>query len=303
MNSKVNVPDYLKPQIEKLDKQIAQAKELLGDPGLKEAAETEIKKLESDKKVLLDSLVGNQNPNRKESANTDPHNACILEVRSAAGGEEAKIWADDLTRMYLRFANNQGWAIEQLDERVLKIICKNVFDSLKYESGVHRVQRIPVTESQGRIHTSTATVVVLPVLKEADIKINPNDLNWQFFRASGHGGQNVNKVSTAVRLTHQPSGVAVVCRQERFQEQNRQIALELLRGQLWQIEENRRLSKITDSRRDAVGRGMRAEKIRTYNYPQNRITDHRIKKSWHNLEEVLDGKLEKIIEYLLKSLG
>jgi len=222
----------------------------------------------------------------------------IIEIRGAAGGDEAKIWADDLMRMYLRFAEKQGWKVGLVDGGVLRIQGSGVFNKLKWEAGVHRVQRIPKTERYGRIHTSTATVAVLPEVPETQIKIDPKNLDWQFFRASAHGGQYVQKVSTAVRLKHKPSGVVVTCQQERTQEQNRKIALDLLRSKLWQRQEEEKQTKVTDIRRAAVGRGMRSEKIRTYNFPQNRVTDHRLKKSWKNLDQVVDGKLGKIIKSL-----
>ncbi len=221
----------------------------------------------------------------------------FLEVRAATGGDEAKIWAGDLIRMYFRFANQKGWKISQIDGKTLKITGERVFDILKNEAGVHRVQRIPVTEKRGRIHTSTATVAVLPEIKEHEIQINPADLEWQFFRASSQGGQNVQKVSTAVRLTHKPTGIVVTAQEERFQEQNRKIALDLLRAKLWEREEERKMAEIADYR-SPIGRGMRAEKIRTYNYPQDRVTDHRIKKSWGNLESIVDGNIEKITRAL-----
>ncbi len=222
-----------------------------------------------------------------------------IEVRSAAGGDEAKIWAKDLLRMYLRFATKSGWRASPIDEGTLMIFGPGVFDLLKNEAGVHRVQRIPVTEKRGRIHTSTATVAVLPEIAETEIKINPNDLDWQFYRASTQGGQNVQKVSTAVRLSHQPSGIVVTSEQERHQEQNRKIALELLRAKLWERQEEEKLNTIAGYR-SPIGRGMRSEKIRTYNFPQNRVTDHRIKKSWGNLEDVIDGNLDKILKSLNK---
>jgi len=218
----------------------------------------------------------------------------IMEIRGATGGEEAKIWADDLLRMYLKFAEKKGWKTQILGKGILQISGIEAYASLKNETGVHRVQRIPITEKRGRIHTSTATVVVLPEISETELKINPQDLEWQFYRASSHGGQNVQKVSTAVRLTHKPTGTVVTCEQERFQEQNRQLALELLRAKLWEQEELKKESTIAGYR-SAIGRGMRAEKIRTYNFPQNRVTDHRLKKSFYNLESILDGDLGKII--------
>lgn len=222
-------------------------------------------------------------------------NAVILEIRPAAGGNEAKIWAADLLRMYLRFAQNQGWKTQLLDENdVLRINGEGVYEKLKQETGVHRVQRVPATERRGRIHTSTATVAVLPEIPEAGIRINPNHLEWQFYRASSHGGQNVQKVSTAVRLTHRPTGTVVTCQTQRDQFQNRQQALALLRTRLWELEEEKKEREIAGYR-SAIGRGMRAEKIRTYNFPQNRLTDHRQGKSFYNLERIIDGDLTKLI--------
>jgi len=220
-----------------------------------------------------------------------------IEIRPAAGGNEAKIWASDLLRMYLRFATKQNWKPAPIDDGTLLVQGEGVFDTLKNEAGVHRVQRIPITEKRGRIHTSTATVAVLPEIKPTEIQVNPKDLDWQFFRASTQGGQNVQKVSTAVRLTHKPSGIAVTSEQERHQEQNRNIALDLLRAKLWEREEEKKLAEIADYR-SPIGRGMRSEKIRTYNYPQNRITDHRLKKSWGNLDSVMDGNMDKILTSL-----
>lgn len=224
-----------------------------------------------------------------------------LEIRGATGGDEAKIWGSDLLRMYIRYAAKKGWKALPVSENSIKISGAGVFDSLKNESGVHRVQRIPVTEKRGRIQTSTATVVVLPEIKETEIEINPNDLDWQFTRAGGHGGQNVNKVSTAVRLVHKPTGTVVEAREERFQEQNRAIALSLLRSRLWERQEAEKMRTIAGYR-SVIGRGMRAEKIRTYNFPQDRITDHRIGKSWGKIETIMDGELDRIIERIQSEL-
>ncbi len=221
----------------------------------------------------------------------------ILEIRSAAGGDEAKIWAEDLFRMYFRFAEKQNWQAQVIDSSVLKIKGSNAFETLRNEAGVHRVQRVPKTERYGRIHTSTATVAVLPQIDESQIKTRPEDLDWQFYRASSQGGQNVQKVSSAVRLIHKPTNTVVTCEQERTQEQNRQIALQLLRTKLWEKEELKKEATISGYR-SSIGRGMRAEKIRTYNFAQDRITDHRIKKSFHNLENILNGNLNKILEKL-----
>ena len=218
-----------------------------------------------------------------------------LEIRGATGGDEAKLWGADLLRMYSRFATKKNWKATQVDDLTLKIVGFDVFTLLKNESGVHRVQRVPTTEKRGRIHTSTATVVVLPEVKDSDVNINPQELEWQFTTGGGHGGQNVNKVATAVRLRHIPSGIVVQSREERFQEQNRLIALSLLRSKLWEREEEEKLKTIAGYR-SAIGTGKRSEKIRTYNFPQDRITDHRLKKSWGNLEVIVEGNLEKVIE-------
>ncbi|MFC1711272.1 peptide chain release factor-like protein [Patescibacteria group bacterium] len=226
-------------------------------------------------------------------------NGAILEIRPAAGGEEAKIWCRDLLRMYLKFAALKDWKVNQVGELSLNIKNKQAFDWLKNESGVHRVQRVPTTEKHGRIHTSTATVAVLPYIAESEINVNSNDLEWQFYRASSQGGQNVQKVSSAVRLIHKPSGVVVTSEQERYQEQNRRFALDLLRAKLWELEEIKKEKEIAGYR-SAVGRGMRAEKIRTYNYPNNRVTDHRISKKFR-LEDIIEGKLEKITTFLKNS--
>lgn len=219
-----------------------------------------------------------------------------IETKGATGGNEAKIWALDLLRMYLKYATRKGWKVTPIDENTLSVKGFGAFDLLKSETGVHRVQRIPETEKRGRIHTSTATVVVLPEIKESEILINPQDIEIQFFRAGGHGGQNVNKVSTAVRIIHKPTGIVTSSSQERFQEQNRQIALSLLRSRLWEIEEERKSREIANYR-SPIGRGKRSEKIRTYNFPQDRVTDHRIGKSFGNLEKILDGDLDKILEF------
>ncbi len=196
----------------------------------------------------------------------------ILEFRAGPGGEEAKIWAKDLLRMYVRYANLLDWKVEQLDDNVIRIRGPQAFTKLQYEAGTHRVQRVPTTERQGRIHTSTATVAVLPDIPENEIQIRPEDLEWDFYRSGGKGGQNVNKVSSAVRLRHKPSGMVVQCQTERDQYQNRQVALSMLRAKLWEQEELEN-ARVAGDARSIIGRGMRAEKIRTYNYPQNRVTD------------------------------
>jgi len=227
--------------------------------------------------------------------------SAIMEFRPGPGGEEARMWASDLMRMYIRYANLLGCTVEQLDDQVIRIRGPQAFTKLQYEAGTHRVQRIPTTERHGRIHTSTATVAVLPEIPEAEIVIRPEDVETEFYRASSKGGQNVNKVSSAVRLRHKPTGIVVSCQTQRDQWQNKVTAFSILRARLWERELMEKERVLSDSRR-VIGRGMRAEKIRTYNFPQNRVTDHRIVKSWGNLNDVIDGKLHKITEALVATI-
>ncbi len=224
----------------------------------------------------------------------------ILEFRPGPGGEEARIWASDLLRMYVRYAALLGWKVEYLSDTAIRLQGPQAFTKLQFEAGTHRVQRIPATERHGRIHTSTATVAVLPEIPETEIYVRPEELEWEFYRSGGKGGQNVNKVSSAVRLRHKPTGIVVSAQTERDQYQNRQVALSLLRAKLWEHQLMEREKALTEQR-SIIGRGMRAEKIRTYNFPQNRVTDHRIGKSWHNLEDIIEGKLQKITEAMLSS--
>lgn len=227
-------------------------------------------------------------------------NIAILEFRAGPGGDEAKIWATDLMRMYTRYANIIGWKVDEVSENAIRIKGLGAFGKLQYEAGTHRVQRVPTTERAGRIHTSTATVAVLPEIPETEVVIRNEDLEWDFFRSGGAGGQNVNKVSSAARLRHKPSGIVVSCQIERDQFQNRQVALTMLRAKLWELQELKAAATI-GAARSVIGRGMRAEKIRTYNYPQNRVTDHRINKSWHNLDDIVSGKMQKITEAMVAS--
>ncbi|MEK9178163.1 MAG: PCRF domain-containing protein [Patescibacteria group bacterium] len=282
--------DYRDSLIADIDKKIEDAKALLSDPSMAELAKREIEALETQKNQVM----GNFTSASSSEESLDDRDI-ILEIKGAAGGDEAKIWADDLTRMYLRFAQNNNFKVEKVDENIYKITGNSPFGTFKYEAGVHRVQRIPETEKRGRVHTSTATVSVLPELEDVDLHINPDDIEFEAFRSGGHGGQNVNKVSTAVRIKHKPSGIVVTSQSERSQSQNREIAMEILRAKLWEQELERKHEEVSSLKATQVGHGMRAEKIRTYNFPQDRVTDHRINKSWHHLPEILEGETLKEI--------
>jgi len=240
-------------------------------------------------------------------------NKIIVEIRAGAGGDEAAIFAGDLARMYQRYAMKRGWGFSILDSNatshegykslVAEMKGEGVYDAFKHESGVHRVQRVPATERSGRVHTSTASVAVLPIVEAREVNIRDSDLEFTFSRAGGPGGQNVNKVETAVRVLHKPTGIVISCREERSQNANREKALEYLRAKLYEIEQTRATGNVGDIRREQVGTADRSEKIRTYNFPDDRITDHRIGKKWHNIEKILEGDMDPIVKAWEKEAG
>lgn len=242
----------------------------------------------------------------KELEDPDDHKSIILEIRAGAGGQESSIFAGDLFRMYSQYANTKNWQVNIIDsstsdaggfkEVVAQITGKNAYRDLKYESGVHRVQRIPKTESSGRIHTSTTSVAVLPEAKDIELDIKPEDLRVDVMRSSGAGGQSVNKIDSAIRITHLPTGIVVSCQETKYQQQNKDKAMMILKSRLYQKKKEEEDAKRDAMRSSQIGSAMRAEKIRTYNYPQSRVTDHRTKQSWHNLDEILDGNIEGLIE-------
>ncbi|HSX09363.1 MAG TPA: PCRF domain-containing protein [Candidatus Saccharimonadales bacterium] len=279
--------DYRYTQIQELEQKIEETKELLGDPSMADLAQAEIDDLEKQKQEIEESI----NASKQKSVEDYDSRNILLELSGAAGGDEAKLWADELLNMYIRAAQKKGFQTEMLEDNIVKISGYGAFGAFKHEAGVHRVQRIPTTEKRGRVHTSTATVSILPELDDIDLHINPDDIDFEAFRSGGHGGQNVNKVSTAVRLKHKPTGLVVTTSVERSQLQNREIAMQLLRAKLWEIEIEKRRNEIDSLRSTQVGRGDRSEKIKTYNFPQDRMTDHRINKSWKNLPGILAGDI------------
>ena len=294
-------------EYKEVEKGIKEAEEIIADSSdseLKELAKEELRELKEKKEKLIKELkilLLPKDPNDKKNV--------ILEIRAGAGGDEASLFAQELFRMYSRYAEKKGWNVEILStsfsaiggfkEIIASIQGKKVYRRLKYESGVHRVQRIPQTESGGRIHTSTVTVAILPEAEEIDVEIDPKDLRIETFGASGPGGQHVNRTYSAVRITHIPSGIVVSCQDEKSQHRNREKALRILRSRLLEKMRMEREKEIAEARRSQVGTGERSEKIRTYNFPQGRVTDHRINLTLYKLENVLDGELDEIIDNLI----
>ena len=293
-------------EYKKTEKAYEDAKEMLSDPELKELAEVEMEeskaklpKIEEELKLLLIPKDPNDDKN------------VICEIRAGAGGEEAALFAGVLFRMYSMYAERKHFKLDVINENEtglggykeisFMITGKGAYSRFKFESGVHRVQRVPDTESSGRIHTSTVTVAVLPEIEDVEIEINPNDIRMEVFRASGAGGQHVNKTSSAVRLIHEPTGIVAECQTERSQVQNREYAMRLLRSRLYDMEKEKQDKEVASERKSQVGSGDRSEKIRTYNYPQGRITDHRIGLSIYQMEDFLNGNLDEMIDNLIAS--
>ncbi len=290
-------------RLKEVRKNIAETETLLKDEEMKELAEEEIEKLKEEEEKLHNKLLLLLIPEDPR----DKRNA-IMEIRAAAGGEEAALFAADLFRMYAYYAEKRGWKIEIMDshptdlggykEIIFSVIGKGAYGDLKFESGVHRVQRVPVTEASGRIHTSTVTVAVFSEAEDIDVKIDPEDLRIDVFRASGHGGQCVQKTESAVRITHIPTGIVVTCQDERSQLKNKERALKILKARLFDMYQKKKEEEVSRERKKQVGWGERSEKIRTYNFPQNRVTDHRIGLSLYNLPEILEGNIEELINAL-----
>jgi len=285
---------YLAEIYEKLLKDEADILSILEkDPTMKDIAEVDLISIREQKKNTEDQIKAIIESEKEE---VEKPTELILEIRAGAGGDEANIFAHELFKMYEKYAENQGWNTKVIDDLTLEIKGKTVYDLLQFETGVHRVQRIPETEKMGRVHTSTASVAILPIRKKLKFEINPTELHVEFSRAGGKGGQNVNKVETAVRIVHIPTGLDVRATAERSQSANREMAMSILTAKLAALKEEEEAKKFSANRKGQIGTADRSEKIRTYNFPQDRITDHRIKESWSNIHSILAGKLDDIIE-------
>ena len=284
-------------------REMEEAQELMSDPEMKELCQETFTNAKQEKERLfreLQILLLPKDPNDEKSV--------IVEIRGGVGGEESALFAHSLFRMYSMYAARRGWTVELMNynetelggvkEADFVLNGRGAFSRMKYESGVHRVQRVPETESGGRVHTSTATVAVLPEMEEVDVQLNPGDIEMQVYRASGAGGQHVNKTSSAVRLIHKPTGIVVACQEERSQLQNREKCMRMLASKLYEQEQERLSSEVTGLRRSQVGSGMRNERIRTYNFPQGRVTDHRVGLTLYKIDAVMDGDLDEIIDAL-----
>jgi len=297
---------YFAQEYERLLKEEADVLSVSSDDAeLKELAEEDLKSIAEQKKAMLVQMKEIEEAEKKEE---EKPSGIIMEVRAGAGGDEASLFALQIAEMYQAYAETKEWEVNMVHEsqnplggyKEASFEIKNgdAYELFKYETGVHRVQRIPVTEKQGRIHTSTASVAVLPIRKKTTFEIDPADLEIEFSRAGGAGGQNVNKVESAVRIIHKPTGIDVRSTSERKQLQNREKAMAILTSKLEQLKEEEEAQKVASERKGQIGTGDRSEKIRTYNYPQNRVTDHRIKESWHNIEGIMKGELDPIFEAL-----
>lgn len=287
---------YLAEEYERLEKEAVEARASAGaDDELMQIAEEDEARVRARQRAILADIEQILAKEKEEEAKPI---AVVMELRAGAGGDEASIFANDLKEMYLKYAERRGWKTRTIDDLTFEIAGKDAYDALCYETGVHRVQRVPLTEKSGRIHTSTASIAVLPIRDKSKIEINPSDIEMEFSRSGGAGGQNVNKVETAVRLIHKPTGIDVRSSSERSQLANREKALQILTAKLEFLHEEEEAKKHAATRKAQIGTGDRSEKIRTYNYLQDRVTDHRLKESWHNLPKIMAGDIDDIVEAL-----
>lgn len=287
---------YLAEEYERLDEEAADARTAAGEHAeLRVMAAEDEKRIRARQEALLEEIARIL---EKEKETAAKPTSVVMEFRAGAGGDEANIFAHDLVEMYQKYAEARGWKTRLVDDSTLEVSGSDAYDALRYETGVHRVQRIPATEKSGRIHTSTASVAVLPIRPKTTVEINPTDIVMEFSRAGGAGGQNVNKVETAVRLIHTPTGLEVRSQAERSQQANREKAMAILSAKIEALHEQEEAKKHAAERKEQIGTGDRSEKIRTYNYLQDRVTDHRIKETWHNLPKILTGGLDPVVDAL-----